>query len=89
MSKKPKVMSFGKHKGKLYSAIPLPYLQWLVDLPNNGRHRAFPERTLARKEINRRKAALKNEEVPQFIKDMAEAEFGEGTFADWYNQKSD
>lgn len=27
----------------------------------------------------------KEPEIPQFIKDMAEVEFGEGGFAEWYN----
>ena len=31
----------------------------------------------------------KKEEVDSMLEAMAEAEFGEGGFADWYNQKSD
>lgn len=32
---------------------------------------------------------LTEKEIDAMVEAMADAEFGDGTFADWYNQKSD
>ncbi len=55
---KKRIIRFGKHKGKTYQDVPSDYLQWLCDLPNNGRRKPFPERTWARQELKRREAEL-------------------------------
>jgi len=60
---KAKRMGFGKHKGKLYSEIPVDYLEWLRSIPNDGRRRAFPERTLASKEIKKRRKEFSSNQI--------------------------
>ena len=60
MYKKTRKISFGKYAGMYFRDIPLDYLKWLTQIPNNGRRRAFPERRWAREEIQHRNKVMKN-----------------------------
>lgn len=57
------VVSFGKHKGELWTRVPVDYLQWLINQPNeNNNHKKEFDyyKKIAESELKRRGTDIKH-----------------------------